>query len=165
MPCESNVFISDSTNETSFCLTRNIYEKGHEIGVSTVNYTCPHKRCSPLRDFQPWDYEQWSDQILNMRLRLTRYAGIPQPDITGFRAPLLEPASDMHYRIIAANNFLYDSSLILNTDDIIWPFTFNYKFKSYLSNNGPIHLYSGLWELPVPNYIDLDNSKINKFLK
>ncbi|CAF0719393.1 unnamed protein product [Brachionus calyciflorus] len=153
-------FVSDSENKTSYCLTRNLFEKGHEIAISTVNYTCPHKRCSPFRDFIAWDYEEWSNQILNMRERLNKYAGIPKPAITGFRAPILEPASDMHYRIISSNKFLYDSSLILNTDDIIWPFTLNYKFNSYLSNNGPIHSYNGLWELPIPTYIDLDNENL-----
>lgn len=156
---KATFFVSDSKNTTSYCLTRNLYDNGHEIAISSVNYTCPHKRCSPFLNFQPWNYEKWTDEILNMRERLNRYAGIPKSQIIGFRAPILEPASDMHYRIISSNKFLYDSSLILNTDDIMWPFTLDYKLNSYLSNNGPIHRYAGLWELPVPTYVDLEDGK------
>lgn len=157
-------FISDTENTTSYCLTRNLYDNGHEIAISTVNNTCPHKRCSPFFDFQPWNYEKWTYEILNMRERLNKYAGIPQSQIVGFRAPILEPASDMHFRIISSNKFLYDSSLIFNTENIIWPFTLDYRFNSYLSNNGPIHRYPGLWQIPVPTYVDLEDGLYpNKF--
>jgi hypothetical protein len=57
-------FVSDSVNKTSFCLLRNLYEKNHEIAISTRNYTCPNKRCSTEKDFQPWDYQQWTTEIL-----------------------------------------------------------------------------------------------------
>jgi hypothetical protein len=157
-PIKATFFMSDSENRTSYCLVRDLYEKKHEIAISTVNYTCPHKRCSSLVDFQPWHYSTWSEQILNMKLRLNKYAGIPKADINGFRAPQLEPSSDLHYRIIAGDKFLYDSSLIVNTDRLTWPFTFDYKIKPFLSNNGPINSYPGLWELPIPTYIDSNNS-------
>jgi hypothetical protein len=158
----STLFVSDSTNKTSFCLLRNLYEKKHEIAISTVNHTCPNRRCSTEKNFQSWDYVEWLDQIHNMRTRLNRYAGIPLPEIVGFRAPLLEPSSDMHFRIIAGSKFLYDSSLIINSDsdELIYPFTLNYKIQTPLQNNGPIKTYPGLWELPIPTYIDIDNSKI-----
>lgn len=103
-------FLSDTNNQTSYCLVRNLYENKNEIAISTVNYTCPRKSCTAQRDFQPWNYELWIEQILNMRERVHRYSGIAKPEIIGFRAPILEPASDMHYRIIAGNKFLYDSS-------------------------------------------------------
>lgn len=151
-------FVSDANERASYCLIRDLYDKGHEMAVSSFNYTCPHKKCSPLKDFQAWHYTTWSDQIFQMRNRLNKYAGIPKADIIGFRAPLLEPSSDLHFRIIAGGKFLYDTSLITNTDDLIWPFTLDYKLKSPLSNNGPINSYPGLWELPVPSYIDVDNS-------
>jgi hypothetical protein len=161
----STLFVSDTENKTSFCLLRNLYEKKHEIAISTVNYTCPNKRCSSLRNFQSWNYVEWSHQILNMRDRLNRYAGIPKSEISGFRAPLLEPSSDMHFRIISGNKFLYDSSLIINSDsdELSYPFTLNYKLTSPLNNNGPIKTYPNLWELPIPTYIDIDNSKFPIF--
>ena len=159
-PIAATFFVSDTHNHTSFCLLRNLYDQRNEIAISTVNNTCPNKRCSTDKYFQPWDYLRWTDQILQMRTRLNRYAGIPKTAITGFRAPILEPAADMHYRIISANKFLYDSSLIMNADDIVWPFTFDFPLNSPLSNNGPIQLYPGLWELPVPTYLDLNNSNL-----
>lgn len=161
-PIRATFFLSDSENKTSFCLVRDLYDKKFEIAVSTLNYTCPHKRCSAIPDFQPWHYTTWSDQIKNMKLRLSRYAGIPKPDIVGFRAPLLEPSSDLHFRIIAGDNFLYDSSLIMNTPDLMWPFTFDYRIRAPLitSNNGPLNSYPNLWEVPVPTYVDLENSMI-----
>lgn len=157
-PIGATIFLSDTYNRTSYCLVRDLYEKNFEIAISTLNYTCPHRRCSPLPDFQPWHYTKWSEQIFDMKTRLSRYAGISRSEVVGFRAPLLEPSSDLHFRIIAGDNFLYDSSLAMNTPDIMWPFTFDYKMSSPLSNNGPINSYPGLWELPVPSYIDLENS-------
>jgi hypothetical protein len=155
---KATFFLSDTSNQTSFCLVRNLYEKNHEIAISAVNYTCPNKRCSTDKYFQPWDYSTWSKQILSMRSRLNKYAGIPKSNINGFRAPILEPAADMHYKIIAANKFLYDSSLIMNTEGFLWPFTFDYRIFSPISNNGPINRYPGLWELPIQTYLDLNNS-------
>lgn len=154
----ATMFLSDTYNETSYCLVRDMYNKGFEIAVSTLNYTCPHRRCSPLPGFQPWHYTLWQEQIFDMKSRLVRYAGVPRADIVGFRAPLLEPSSDLHFRIIDGDNFLYDSSLVMNTPDLMWPFTLDYKITSALSNNGPISSYPGLWELPVPTYNDLSNS-------
>ena len=158
-PIRATFFISDTENKTSFCLVRNLYDKKHEIAISTVNYTCPNKRCSPDKNFQAWDYLTWSEQILQMRQRLHRYAGIAKSEIVGFRAPILEPASDMHFKIISSNKFVYDSSLVMNADDLLWPFTLDFTINSPLSNNGPINLYPGLWELPIPTYLDLNNSK------
>lgn len=152
------IFLSDTYNRTSYCLVRDLYDKRFEIAVSTLNYTCPHRRCSPLPDFQPWHYTKWSEQIFDIKTRLVRYAGIARSDVVGFRAPLLEPSSDLHFRIIAGNHFLYDSSLVMNTPDLLWPFTLDYKVISPMSNNGPINSYPGLWEIPVPTYIDLENS-------
>jgi hypothetical protein len=156
---KATFFVSDSVNETSFCLVRNLYEKNHEIAISTRNHTCPNKRCSTEKDFQPWDYTEWTNEILLMRSTLNRFAGIPISDVVGFRAPIIEPAADMHYKIISSHNFLYDSSLVINSNDnkFVWPFTFDYRINSPLSNNGPIQLYPGLWELPIPTYINLDN--------
>lgn len=160
-PIKATFFLSDTNNHTSFCLVRNLYDQRNEIAISTVNYTCPNKRCSPLKNFMPWDYEVWSDQILNMRLRLNKYSGIPKAEITGFRAPILEPAADMHFRIISSNKFLYDSSIIVNNDDIVWPFTLDYSIRSPISNNGPISFYPHLWELPIATYLDLSNKREN----
>ncbi len=103
-------FVSDSANQTSYCLVRSLYENNNEIAISTVNYTCPRKFCTAERNFQSWNYEVWTEQILNMRERIHRYSGIAKSEIIGFRAPILEPAADMHYRIIHGNKFLYDSS-------------------------------------------------------
>lgn len=108
---KATFFVSDSKNETSYCLVRNLYENFNEIAISTVNYTCPRKQCTADRHFQPWNYEVWIEQILNMRERVYKYAGISKTEILGFRAPILEPASDMHYRIIYGKKFLYDSSI------------------------------------------------------
>jgi hypothetical protein len=149
---KATFFLSDSNNQTSFCLARNLYSQQHEIAISTVNYTCPNTMCNVLgKEFVAWNYQVWLNQILNMRERLHLYSGIPMSDIIGFRAPVLEPAADMHYRIIQGNKFLYDSSLVTMEDNLMtWPFTLDFPIKSVLSNNGPLNAYQGLWELPLP---------------
>ena len=160
-------FMSDSKNETSYCLVRNLYDQLHEISISTVNYTCPHKFCNVAGpSFKQWRYNTWLDQILNMRERLYMYAGIPKSEIVGFRAPILEPAADMHYRIIMGNKFMYDSSLIVNLENeekqlMTWPFTLDYKLDLTVSNNGPFETYHGLWELPLPIFIGFNGSELN----
>jgi hypothetical protein len=158
-PLRATFFVSDSYNKSSYCLIRNLFEKKHEIAISTLNLTCPHKLCSADKYFKSWSYSRWSEQINGMRQRLNRYAAIPKSEINGFRAPLMEPSADIHYKIIATNKFIYDSSLILNEEKIIWPFTLDYSINSSLSNNGPINRYPGLWELPVSTY---NNDKISK---
>jgi hypothetical protein len=159
---KATFFLSDSYNQTSFCLIRNLYEQNHEIAISTVNYTCPHKLCNLMgKKFKPWTYHTWLDQILNMRNRIHLYSGIPLSDIIGFRAPILEPASDLHYKILTGNKFLYDSSLVVADEDLMsWPFTLDFPIKSVLSNNGPMNKHKGLWEIPLPIYIGYNNSNI-----
>lgn len=163
-------FLSDSQFETDFCLVRNIYEQRHEIAISTINYTCPHKQCNVKGpSFRPWKYDTWLEQVLGMRERLVKYSGIPKSDIIGFRAPLLEPASDMHYRILAGNKFLYDSSLIVSSENrsqMVWPYTLDYQpdLMYPIDNNGPLDTYKGMWELPVPILIGYDDSKCSCYL-
>jgi hypothetical protein len=100
-----------------------------------------------------------------MRERLVKYAGIPKSDIIGFRAPLLEPASDMHYRIISGNKFLYDSSLVVSSENLtqmVWPYTLDYQpsLQFPVDNNAPLDNYKGLWELPLPILIGYNDSKL-----
>lgn len=149
-PIQSTFFVSDSDNTTSYCLVRNLYDNLQEIAISTVNDTCAVKGCSADPNFIPWGYVTWTSQILEMRNRLKRYSGIPTSEIVGFRAPITQPASDRHYRIIAGHRFLYDSSLITNEPKIIWPYTLDYRTQTPLMNDGPIYPYPGLWELPIP---------------
>lgn len=48
--------------------------------------------------------------------------------------------------------------IAMNDDALFyWPFTLDYEIKTPLNNNGPIKTYPGLWELPVPTYINIDN--------
>jgi Polysaccharide deacetylase len=157
-PIKATFFVSDSYNRTSYCLVRNLYENGHEIAVSTLNNECPHSMCSSIPTFEPWDLHTWTKQILKMRKNLEMFAAIPRSELTGFRAPLLEPTANLHYRIISAHNFLYDSSLILNSESIVWPYTFDYKTMVPSINNGPTESFTGLWEMPI--HIFLDSGKL-----
>ena len=154
---KATFFLSDSKNKTSYCLARNLYDQGHEIAVSTVNYICPHKRCPPVNKFKPWKYADWKQEILGMRERVVNYAGISKSEIVGFRAPMLEPTGDVHLNLITGAKFLYDSSLIMQNEDLFsWPFTLDYPTKNRILNNGPRSLFPGLWELGIPNYIELN---------
>lgn len=40
-----------------------------------------------------------------------------------------------------------------------WPFTLDYEIKSPLNNEGPSGTFPGLWELPVPTYVNYDNDE------
>lgn len=159
-PIKATYFISDSKNDTSYCLIRNLYENGNEIALSTLINQCPHTYCSNDPNFEAWSFKNWTEQILKMRERLNKYSSIPLSHLNGFRAPQLEPASNLHYRIIKAHKFLYDSSLILNNENelFVWPFTLDYRLKNPLNNNGPSESFNGLWELPLNNYIDKDGN-------
>ena len=47
----------------------------------------------------------------------------------------------------------------MNTEQFLWPFTFDYRIFSPIINNGPINNYPGLWELPIQTYVDLNTRK------
>lgn len=153
-PIKATFFLSDPHNKTSYCLIRNLYENGHEIALSTLNYECPHSLCNPNSTFEPWDFKQWTKEILSMRKRLELFSAIPRSQLNGFRAPMMEPSSNVHYRVISSHNFLYDSSLIINHDKVLWPFTLNYQTEHPVSNNAPTESFTNLWELPVHVYFD-----------
>jgi hypothetical protein len=156
-PMKATFFVSDTKNETSYCLVRNLYENGQEISLSTLNYECPHSMCNNEPDFEPWDFANWTSQILTMKRRLERYSAVPRSNLNGFRAPMMEPSSNLHYRIISSNKFVYDSSVVINDDRILWPFTLNYRINYALNNNGPTESFENLWELPVHSFKDEGN--------
>jgi hypothetical protein len=87
-PIKATFFVSDTNNKTSYCLTRNLYENGHEIALSTVSYECPHSHCSSIPSFEPWDFKIWTKQILTMRKKMENFAAIPRSNLIGFRAPM-----------------------------------------------------------------------------
>ena len=151
-PIKATFFISDSNNKTSYCLIRNLYENGHEIALSTLKYTVPQ--------LEQWDFKNWTQQILDMRKNLEKFAAIPRPDLIGFRAPFLQPSANVHYRVIASHNFLYDSSLIVNSKNILWPFTLDYLISSSLDNNGPTESFRGIWEIPTQRYYNAGIKKL-----
>ena len=72
----------------------------------------------------------------------------------------LEPSANVHYRVIASHNFLYDSSLLLDSKKIIWPFTLDYPISVLPSNNGPTESFRGLWE--IPTHINYDPGMNNR---
>jgi hypothetical protein len=156
-PIKATFFISDTNNKTSYCLIRNLFENGHEIALSTLSYECPHSFCNSIPTFEPWDFRYWTKQILTMRKNLETFSAIPRSHLTGFRAPLMEPSANVHYRIISSHDFVYDSSMLVNSKNILWPFTLDYKTKAGLSNNGPTESFRGLWEMPLHVYFDAGN--------
>jgi hypothetical protein len=142
-------FLSDSFNRTSYCLVRNLYENGHEIAISTLHNECPNTLCN-IED--PWDYAKWTHEILEMRARLERYASIPRTSISGFRAPTMQTSANLHFKIISGQRFLYDSSLIIKNENIIWPFTLDFRVRNILMNIGPTQSFQNLWEMPINVY-------------
>jgi hypothetical protein len=156
LPIRMTFFLSDTKNETSYCLVKSLYDNYQEIATSTFDNTCPDKLCSVDKHYQSWSYKKWAKQLLSMRSRLIKFSNIPSSEIVGFRAPTMVPSADIHYRMLMAKHFIYDSSLIINdfkkNNTIIWPYTLDYPSNLTIDNNGPVDAYPGLWELPVFKY-------------
>jgi peptidoglycan/xylan/chitin deacetylase (PgdA/CDA1 family) len=100
-PATATMFVTSTGTDCELLV--DLYRSGYEIGDHTISH----------KSFLTQSYSQLENEILGARERIAA-CGIPESAIQGLRAPFLEIKGDV-WEILADNGFLYDSSLIENT--------------------------------------------------
>ncbi|GFR74588.1 hypothetical protein ElyMa_003896700 [Elysia marginata] len=130
---------------------------GVEIASHTVSHRFPHTWWSTA------SYQDYVEEAVGMRDKLTSESGVPTQDIKGFRVPFLQLGTDSMYGALYDNKFQYDSSMFTGAQwegesDPVWPFTLDYVPGQTFCQHGPCpnKQYPGLWEIPVQRWYGLD---------
>ncbi|XP_071166720.1 uncharacterized protein [Mytilus edulis] len=78
--------------------------------------------------------------------------------VTGWRSPELKPFGDGQYSGLVEEGLQYDSTLVLQENEKVWPFTLDYGWKDHcIIPECPKKKYRGLWEvpnIPVKDYLN-----------
>lgn len=145
-PISMTMFVSH--NYTEYNLVRDLYSKGMEVAVHSVTHRTP-------TDFwKDASTEQLRYEIVQQRKNLAQKTGIPIQNITGWRSPFLQSAGDKLYSILQEENFQYDSTMTVATENgfssKFWPNTLDFGWQLDCNVRPcPKGSYSGLWEVPV----------------
>eukprot|EP00043_Microstomoeca_roanoka_P012829 m.124775 g.124775 ORF g.124775 m.124775 type:complete len:532 (-) comp15600_c5_seq1:121-1716(-) len=144
-PITSTFFVSHRF--TNYRLVQGLYQAGHEIASHTISHTTS---------------DNWEAEILGQREIIRNFAFIPSNQITGFRAPFLQPGGDQQFVALARNGFDHDSTLLESDhrNPPMYPYTFDWV-KSTTCVVAPCpaqYSYPGLWELPVIQWESVDGS-------
>ncbi|XP_066912861.1 chitin deacetylase 7-like [Clytia hemisphaerica] len=139
-PIKATFFVTDTNND--YKLTKDLYNRGHEIGVNTLTHTAPESYWKGLA------YDTLVREVVNMRSKLQEN-GIN--NVKGFRNPFLQTSGDTLYAVLKDYGFEYDSSLATHFGQLWWPFTLDYstEMKECRKKDAcPLNSYPGLWEIP-----------------
>ena len=135
-----------NTNYTDYWLTQQLYAAGHEIANHTMTHSTGIDTSS----------EDWLAEIKGARTVLSVLGGVPEGQMSGFRAPFLV-SSDESFSAIHAEGFLYDSSipegvagLSLSPEAKIWPYTLdNGAIQACWAGACTDASWPGLFEVPL----------------
>jgi len=149
---------------TNYHQVQQLHAQGDEIALHTFN----HSKGASLKEIQ------------SGKTVLSTFAGIPESDIKGFRAPFLYYDNNL-IQNVQDLGLLYDSSAPTIRQDSSWPYTLDYGFADDTDCNangicGTITPHNGLWEIPLystflsptvpPQSMDLDyNDNLLNVLK
>ena len=90
-------------------------------------------------------------EISGQKTILTRWGGIPEDKVKGFRAPYLQ-TSENELRVLYEDGFLYEASM--GSYVTYWPFTLDYKSPlCTVPATCPVNSYPGLWIIPNVFYL------------
>ncbi len=140
-----------SVDISDYYLIHKLHAAGQEIAAHTMTHTTGNSQENNT------SFDTWVREIEGCREALTRYAGIPREQITGFRAPYLAYNADM-WKALALLGFSYDTSVPetpdgLNSPDeahYIWPYTLHDGLKQYAwTGEPPAENYPNLLEIPM----------------
>lgn len=130
---------------TNYHIVQQVHAKGDEIALHTFNHT-------PLASLQ---------EIKSGKQALSTYAGIPENDIKGFRAPFLNYTNEL-IQHIQDLGLTYDSSAPTILQDSNWPYTLDNGFSDDIdcqttNTCGTIAPHNGLWEIELYSIFYGDN--------
>ncbi|EGD78236.1 serpentine-PB [Salpingoeca rosetta] len=144
-PITSTFFVSHRF--TNYRLVQSLYHDRHEIASHTISHT---------------HTDAWEEEILGQREIIRNFAFVPSNQVTGFRAPFLQPGGDQQFIALARNGFNRDSTLIEKdfTNPPLYPYTLDWvKSTTCVVEPCPAqYSYQGLWEFPVTQWESVDGS-------
>ncbi|VDI33615.1 Hypothetical predicted protein [Mytilus galloprovincialis] len=137
---------------TDYDVVKAYYDRGFEIGVSSVDGTIPK------------DEVGWVDLIKTVKTKITG-AGINGDDVRGYRPPQLNFGGTEEFIGIGDNGLVYDAGCVTSEYDTAstfkWPFT--YDFPEGATCNGqsmPVDKeFKGKWELIIPDFTFTNDTK------
>ncbi|XP_065645517.1 chitin deacetylase 8-like [Hydra vulgaris] len=138
-PIKATFFVSGEN--VNYTLVKKLHESGHEIADHSVSQRLPAEWWSATASIKELETE-----IVGQLKTIQSEVGV----ITkGWRNPYLE-STEVTFKILADNGFLYDSSLVTFPGVKWWPYTFDYlpPLNCYMKNC-PKNFYPGLWEVPI----------------
>lgn len=91
---------------------------------------------------------------------LQRFANVRDADVTGARAPYVQPGGNQQFTALMENGFQYDSSLAsLQMDPPLWPYTLDYLSESdCVVKPCPTASFPGIWEIPLVAWLDTNDT-------
>ena len=145
--CDLPLTFFVSHDNTDYSLATELANDGHELAVHSVTRRQPRTFWSEDRN----NTEELTDEILDMRELLSRWAHVPKSNVVGYRSPFLA-SSENQLKILHENDFLYDCTMV--TNEMYWPFTLDYKSTICSSSSVcPEESLPGLWVIPVINKV------------
>lgn len=144
-----------SGDYTNYKFVEELYKKGHEI----ASHSKTHK--FPIHWWSSVNYEEFKDEMVGMRILLSKSSSIPVEKITGTRVPFLQLSGDVQFRVLKDNHFTWDSSMLSRRQERpIWPFTLDYQVtvKNCQIAPCPKKSYPGFWEVPLIHWKDSDGT-------
>ncbi|GIY62380.1 nodB homology domain-containing protein [Caerostris darwini] len=133
-----------------YTLTNELYKEGHEIAVHTIS----HESNTDL--WRTGSESRWKQETVGMRAMLTKFAGLPDKELAGHRAPFLQTAGDTTFNVLKNEGFLYDSSMPSRSfmDPPFWPYTLDHGYSQDCQIQPcPSEDFAGLWEIPMIQYV------------
>ncbi|XP_047145484.2 chitin deacetylase 7 [Hydra vulgaris] len=137
-PIKATFFVSG--DNTDYAYVKKLQQSGHEIADHSMTHKFPIDwwSTSALEDLQM--------EILTQKNTIQQEIGTTT---LGWRTPFLA-SQENTFKVLAENQFLYDSSLVTFPGTRWWPYTLDYlpSLPCYMTNC-PKDAYPGLWEIPL----------------
>lgn len=117
----------------------------------SLSLRCPLSNCYNEYQWRRWSSKDWQEEIHQQRINLVQHAQIDHSHLKGFRVPHLQIDQNRHFEYLQQYHFHYDSSMLFNSSNFIWPFTLNYPFnQTDCVNCQPwTRPYKALWQFPL----------------
>ncbi|XP_022243360.1 uncharacterized protein LOC106460846 [Limulus polyphemus] len=100
--------------------------------------------------------QEWKDEMVDMRKMISKFANIPESEITGTRAPFLQTSGNNYFTALTENNFKWDSSMptrkYSGKDSFykMYPYTLNFGYEQdCVITPCPNKTYSDFWLVPM----------------
>ncbi|XP_065658638.1 uncharacterized protein LOC136083160 isoform X2 [Hydra vulgaris] len=138
-PIKATFFVSGDNSDYAY--VKKLQQSGHEIADHSATHKLPEEwwsKTAVLEDLQM--------EILTQKNTIQQEVGTTT---LGWRTPFLA-SQENTFKVLAENQFLYDSSLGTIPGTRWWPYTMDYlpSLPCYMANC-PTLTYPGVWEIPL----------------